>query len=472
MMSRPPKPHDPGACCPELPELRRLQYFYGQLLGSQDFRDEQSYFREKLRLAHRCLHGYGVVCGLTVTPAPAEEPCEPEDDRKRRQLEERLAEVEEECRRLEEALASEEYGDEAGQEELAERLARCRGRKEEIERLLEELCPPGDEERRSPRVVVDCGVALDCAGDEIVLRRPRPVDLWEALERGDRRRVEELLEQGEEVSLYLSICYCELPVEPVRPVHSDACSPPDGCRHAKLQDSYRLSVGLEAPPLDRRCDPCCCACGDPCLLLARIDGFRPGRAVTAEQIHHHVRRELALHEWATVTGVSWVHGGRYDPDEAALVLGRDGQGAGLEVRFSRPVQAATLLPGVLTVTVVEGFAGGSGRSSDLYNVTGELEPPAGPTTDRLVWRQTSDDSFHEGDMVLIRLKADFILDECCRPLDGNHVGGRVPLLADHAGDHHPEVEAEACAEPPSRPGPWRSGNGQGGGVFESWLFID
>lgn len=459
-----PRPAEP--CCPELPELRRLQYFDGRLLRGQDFRDEQSYFREKLKLGHRCLDGYGVVCGLEVRPEPRPEPCEPEEDRKRQELDRRLGELEAKGDELEKALAGEADADRKA--ELERQLAGYRGRREELQGLLDDLCPPAGDERAT-RVVVECGIAWDCLGNEIVLRRPVAVDLWHTLSAGDRRRLKESY-GGEALPLYLSICFCELPVEPVRPIHGDSCDPPSGCRHAKLQDSYRLRVTLEPPAADERCEACCCSCQDPCLLLARIDGFRPGRPLERDDIHNEVRRMLALYDWTTITGVSWVHGGRYTEPDAAYVLGRGGQGAGLEVRLSREVQTSTLKPGVVVVTVHEDFLGGSGRGANIYNVTGEIVLPPGPTTDRLIWRQTSDDRFHQGDMVLIQVKADFILDRCCHPVDGNHRGGRVPLLLD-AGGRHPQPEIEGCLEPPGRPGPWRSGNGSGGGLFESWIFI-
>src|SRR5438445_618356 len=46
----------------------RLNYFFGQVLGVRHFRAEQDYFREKLKLHNRCLHGYGIVCGLDLAP--------------------------------------------------------------------------------------------------------------------------------------------------------------------------------------------------------------------------------------------------------------------------------------------------------------------------------------------------------------------------------------------------------------------
>ena len=63
----------------DAPELRRLRYFHGQLLGARDFRREQRYVRDKLMLQMRYLLGYGVVCGLLVEPVPAKPGCEPND---------------------------------------------------------------------------------------------------------------------------------------------------------------------------------------------------------------------------------------------------------------------------------------------------------------------------------------------------------------------------------------------------------
>src|SRR5262245_59370157 len=83
-------PHQHADCCPDIPELRRLQYFYGQMLSSGDLQEEQRYFREKLALMHRCIHGHGVLCGLRVTAVPDDEPCETPGDYELSALEEEL----------------------------------------------------------------------------------------------------------------------------------------------------------------------------------------------------------------------------------------------------------------------------------------------------------------------------------------------------------------------------------------------
>jgi hypothetical protein len=56
-------------CCKPIC-FERPHYFCGQLLSDDDLSAEQGYFREKLRLYHRTLHGHGVVCGLRLTCDP------------------------------------------------------------------------------------------------------------------------------------------------------------------------------------------------------------------------------------------------------------------------------------------------------------------------------------------------------------------------------------------------------------------
>ncbi len=50
--------------------LERVRYVPRMVLGAEDLRLEQDYFRQKLRRHMRFLHGWGVVCGCQVLPAP------------------------------------------------------------------------------------------------------------------------------------------------------------------------------------------------------------------------------------------------------------------------------------------------------------------------------------------------------------------------------------------------------------------
>ncbi len=58
--------------CPEcaIGPFSRNHYFTGKLLVERDFRDEQTYFIDKLRHHQQLLHGWGVICGLQVVEHP------------------------------------------------------------------------------------------------------------------------------------------------------------------------------------------------------------------------------------------------------------------------------------------------------------------------------------------------------------------------------------------------------------------
>lgn len=56
--------------CDDACGLERVRFFPRQILGADDLNTEQHYFREKLRRHNRYLHGWGVVCGCEVKPAP------------------------------------------------------------------------------------------------------------------------------------------------------------------------------------------------------------------------------------------------------------------------------------------------------------------------------------------------------------------------------------------------------------------
>ncbi|MDO4261631.1 MAG: hypothetical protein Q4C82_06095 [Eubacteriales bacterium] len=49
--------------------FERNNYYYGKLLTSKDFENEQGYMNDKRRLVNRTLHGFGIVYGMDVTAA-------------------------------------------------------------------------------------------------------------------------------------------------------------------------------------------------------------------------------------------------------------------------------------------------------------------------------------------------------------------------------------------------------------------
>jgi len=379
----------------ELPDFLRLTYFHGQMLAASDFQGEQAYFVEKLRLRNRCLHGYGVACGLRVSPVRS------------------------------------------GTNEC-----------------------DTDPDEHQPRVTLHPGVALDCLGNEIVIRHDCPVELLPLLSAQDRDKFHE----GN--SVYLCVEYCQRAARPTRGVYVGSCGGAADCEYGWWQDSYRIRVTLDPPDNDGCGDLCCEPDQDPCLLLARIDDIHEGQPVPEDAIHLGVRRPLSRYRCTTITGISWQQGAYYTAQQAAQILGTREEGGGLRVHFSNDVHTRCLIRGVVDVQVAEG---GRERHADTYFLDGRIEDrPDEPFTRHLRWRQTSGETLQNGDRVLITVRTPFILDRCCRPVDGTHVGGRVPLLPDCEPVHH---EPDFCTTPPSGIGPWTSGTGTGADVFESWFFV-
>lgn len=377
-------------------EFQRLRYFPGQMLAAGDFQREQEYFVEKLRLRNRCLHGYGVACGLRVSPVPSSDPCSTVSD------------------------------------------------------------------PHQPRVTLHPGVALDCLGDEIVIRRDTVVELIPMLCEQDRAAFRD----GDR--LYLCVEYCERNVGPTRAVYVDSCGGSAECEYGWRQEGYRVRVTRTEPDNDGCSDACCDSCSESgpeaCLLLARIDDVRQGRPVREDAIHLGVRRPLSRYRFTTITGINWQHGAYYSIERATEILGTYEEDGGLRVHFSKDVHARCLTRGVVDIQVTE-----RGHRAGTYFMEGDLQDRKDEGfTRHLRWRQTSRESLQEGDQVLITVRTPFILDRCCRPVDGIHVGGRVPLLS---GCEPAQDEPEFCPTPSWTAGPWTSGTGTGAGVFQSWFFI-
>jgi hypothetical protein len=362
-----------------VPAFDRLRYFYGQLLGAHDFQAEQRYFREKIKLHNRCLHGHGVVCGLGVRVKPLDKECAPEK---------------------------------------------------------------GERDPALATLILEPGVALDCEGNELVVREPKPFRPWKYLGREDRDKVE----GGADV-LWVSLCYREEPREPARPVVADPCGAVEACTWGRVRDVACITVSATKPDTPTRCRTCCGGDECCCVLLARITGFAKGEEIKPEQVDVGVQREVGLFVPTTIAGVSWSHDGTYTPDTAGRILGRASTGDGLEIRFTAPVQVADLRDGVVDVFVIEG---GKGRRGNIYNVFGEFRNlPSDPLTTSLRYRMTTEETLQTGDRVLIRFRSALVLDECCLPVFGGNPGGRLPLLPDYE-EFRSGTPPEECKHPTFR----------------------
>jgi hypothetical protein len=419
--------HDPT--CFNIPELRRLKYFYGQLLSAEDFRTEQDFFREKLKLHNRCLHGYGVVCGLLVEPVPLPKDCTAAEEAEERAL---WQELEQLLAQKAAAPLATAAPPEAAQQPPQGHLD-LDAQIEALRRKLSEFYRQHCREEPRTQIRIGCGLALDCAGNELIVRRPLLVDLAAKLGAADLERVKQ-----QPQNIFVSLCYCAQPVDPARPALSDACGVTPECVYGKWRDAVLVQVSVDPPKPDERCETCCEPCAEECLLLAEIVDFCPGHPLMGTRERHEHR------------------------------------GHGLEIRFSRRVLASTIRSGVLDTWVIEGGRGSRGR---IYHKDGEfVDKPHEGTVDHIFYRDTTDETLEPGDRLLVILRTDFILDECCRAVDGENIGGRVPTIHEYAERHglrpeHDHHREGPCSVPPAGYLPWRSGDGTPGGTFVSWFFI-
>ena len=431
----------------DAPELRRLRYFHGQLLGARDFRREQRYLRDKLMLQLRYLLGYGVVCGLLAEPVPAKPGCEPdEDDRAEEPPEKAAGAAEETAQQEATGTAEEAAGAPEGQETASA----------EAEQSAAEGAGPEHHRPHRAKIRVTGGLGVDCLGHEVVVHSGCEIDLWDALP------VDERVKLHGPATLWVGIEYDERAVEPTRMVYDDACGGGQDCDFGYTEECYALRVTATRPDRDRRCG-ICEGCEDPVLWLARIDDVDWHRPIRREQVHMGIRRPFGLRVPTVITGVNWLHGHTYSVDETQLLLGTFDHARGLQVEFSDEVHTRSLRRGVVEIQVIEG---GAGRNASTWYMGGTFEGlPDEEFTRGFRYRQQTREVLQDQDRVLITIRTGFILDRCCRPVDGTNVGGRVPLIGGGGPEH------EFCQVPPSGIGPWTSGSGAGGATFESWFFV-
>jgi hypothetical protein len=399
-----------------VPELRRLRYFHGQLLSARDFQREQAYLREKIALQLRYLLGYGVVCGLLVTPEDGKHPeTQPQP------------------------VPSDQQPEAGGGGHV----------------------PP-----RRANVLLTPGLGVDACGNEVVVRHGCEVNLWQALPPAERTA------DGTEVTtVWVGVQYDEEPVEPTRTVFTSGCSDTSDCEFGWTSEGHQVRVTSREPEPDCRCDLCvdasggCDRCQRPVLWLARIDDINWSVPVGAGQIDQSIRRPFGRRVPTVITGINWIHGHTYSVEEASALLGTHDANGGLRVRFSDDVRTDGLRRGVVEIQVIEG---GAGRNADTWYMGGQFENvPDTESTREFRYRQTTREVLQDDDRVMITVRTAFLLDRCCRPVDGTHVGGRVPLI-DQPSEPDP---SDPCALPPGGIGPWHSGTGAGGDVFESWFFV-
>lgn len=379
-----------ASACAVVPAFDRLNYYYGQLLGAADFLAEQRYFREKLKLHNRCLHGYGIVCGLEVDVPPA-------------------------------------------------------------------ATPPAT----TPELQVECGLAIDAEGNELVVRDPIAIaDVRELLTPAEKLA---LPTSGNGVSVWLTLCYLERGIEPNRPVLPDACGAASDCLYGRTREQVCVKATTTAPTADTRCACCATLPDNTCIVLARIDNvLSTTTTIAPAAIHDEVRRTIAPLA-TTIDSVDWAHGGTYTSAHVNDLLGIGANAPGLQLQFSGPVQIGETSPqGTVDVWLLR-------QNGDMKFVPGTLTwsgtaPPGMATT--LTFKATASSvQIGSGDRVQVTVRSAVILDACCRPIDGTNVGGRIALLANGLASDVALPAPTTCTSLPSHSGSGAAIN------FESWFFV-
>ncbi|XVV15534.1 hypothetical protein ACQP2X_14675 [Actinoplanes sp. CA-131856] len=322
----------------------------------------------------------------------------------------------------------------------------------------------------SAKVRLTSGLGVDCDGNELLVQGGCDIDLCEAVAADERT--------GDGATVWIGVEYAERAVEPTRAVFNSSCADTSDCQHGYTEEISEVRVTTRKPPADERCETCCSPCEHKVLWLARIDDVDWKSPVRDGQIHMEIRRPFGPHLATVITGVNWIHGHTYTVDEAKRLLGTRHESGGLVVRFSGDIRVDTLDPGVVDLQVIEG---GAGRNAGTWYMGMELkEPTGGEFTRQFRIRQKTGETLQGGDLLRVTVRTPFLLDRCCRPVDGTHVGGKVPFLRrGREGEDWPDpfeaageqTPAPGCVLPPSGIGPWTSGTGNGAGVFESWFSI-
>lgn len=314
---------------------------------------------------------------------------------------------------------------------------------------------------RTSHVKVTCGLALDCCGREIPLKKdevPPPI-VWDERPHGDgdhRRYPLLCLEYVEDAIECVPVLYSEQQCDPQRREESRIregyrfawhwirlSELPDfqwktrggdcGDEHGCPEDDCEGGEGAKRCCLEPHCPP------DHCVPLAWIDG-EPGQPIDGRDIRVLGRPsvENAPRSLTHICGTNWKHGETVTRSEVAHRLRT------LRIRFDRHLHKHD--HGVNALTFVAQFGGGY---EDLDFVMSCEKPEVHHgceavfvMDDRRRHQGEPPFAYLENHTVFITLKCDFILDCHGEPVDGNHVGGLLP-----------------------------TGDGVRGGTFESWFHV-
>jgi hypothetical protein len=454
-------------CVPcDIPEFCRNNYFTGKLLTARDFVAEQQYLRDKLRLHHVALHGWGIVCGLKVVEHPMPG-----------------------CLkiRVEPGLAIDGCGREIQVPcivDLDPPLIKNRNAKPE------EPCPPepeeekeehGKEEQHSAQMAKHThpqGQYSEppCEDDEPTEEPPKPD--------------EPCPPQPPRYTLYVCLRYaeCETEFAPA-PFDECACSG-NGQKPGRICESYELEITTERPAIlekiknlkdkceigdcesiyDETLNPCPKPFDVQCIPLSVIENYTPGEKITEKMIDNWAYRvllpstslldqlircildKLPTRVLTHICDIGWTHRGQYScHDFMRQFIGDPKYPKGFEVVFDGPLVPDGLSRRTFQAIVVRYPEKGAGA-----------RPEVAPASVR--WNDDHtraylhiDPDYAQRNLhntrfdLFILLRCNFLLD-----IRGNAVDGDFLAKLDDEGHYQ--------AAPPT-------GDGIPGGLFESWIRV-
>ena len=417
-------------CVPcDIPPFCRTNYFTGRLLTEQDFTGEQRYFRDKIRLHYRALHGWGVACGLKVKPHPY---CP----------DKRLV--------IEPGLAV----DQCGYEIVV-------AREVEIELPQPPKKPPPPE------------TPPQYPGGQ----RPEPSSAAPPPYAGHPA-----YDPNTPVYVCLRYAECETDFMPA-PFDECGCNDAQGRRASRVCESFTVSLEYGTPPdlptpppdcddvLHEVCEPCPAPTGASCIPLAYLPRYVPGQTVTDELIDNRSYRPLlpnsrlhdrlircilprvSLEAYTRVCAMTWTHGQEYRcNDFIRFFTGTSSSASAFDVEFDRPVRSECLTPRVFQAVVTR-FGGPGGPAGSALEI---VPSRVWASADRRTWSLQIDREYAERELrgrwfdVYITLRCNLVLDERGKPVDGE-------LIA-HLQD------GDYVVSPPT-------GDGVPGGTLESWIRV-
>lgn len=300
-------------------------------------------------------------------------------------------------------------------------------------------------------IVIQCGLALDCCGREIVVPRALAQRIpWDKL--ADRA-----CGPGEDGGEVLVLCleYCEEPTEKVPVLYSpDACSG-TAYEDGRVREGYRLhwhvvneddlpehgwtrpggcGPGSDPTPCDDTDDEACCLdphCPrDSCVVLAVLRGSADNPALDTSG-----RRFIGKgsDQLAHICWISWPHGGIVSASQFAQA----------SVRFDRalsiPADSHEAGPTGINERT---FVMQSGQQREDLDFVMFNDPPRLLADRRTAVFDVVRPHQYINHTIQVTLRCDFILDCHGNPVDGTHLRGQLP-----------------------------TGNGIMGGSFESWFRV-